>query len=217
MPEILIVELSGEITPVTTKQLSVNELYKKCGYRKEDENFKQYIKWSITYKKKTYTICVYGKTEGKSGKENKFEFPPPFDNILFYGKLAIVNIENDKISDISNELWNVIYEKMFGGFEDLAATQEEDENEPDELACIDKDKITESGYLKDGFVVDDEEIENGDDDDGDSNSINDTDNDNDTDTQNESSHDNASESDQESDEAELKEVEYIFSDDDDNQ
>ena len=47
-----------------------------------------------------------------------------------------------------------IYEKLFGGFEDLAATAIEDENEEDELANVPKEKKTKQGYLKDGFVVD---------------------------------------------------------------
>ena len=51
-------------------------------------------------------------------------------------------------------LWNKIYEKLFGGFEDLAATAKEDEEEEDELANIPKEKKTKNGYLKDGFVVD---------------------------------------------------------------
>ena len=43
---------------------------------------------------------------------------------------------------------------MFGGFEDLAATAKEDEEEEDELANVPKEKKTKQGYLKDGFVVD---------------------------------------------------------------
>ena len=218
MPEILTVELSGEITPVNVKSLSIDELYKKCGYRKQDDNFKQHIKWSIQYKKKLYTIGVYGKTEGKAGKENKFEFPPPYDNILFYGKLAIVNMEKDEIGDISNELWNVIYEKMFGGFEDLSATQQEDENEPDELAEVDKDKLTESGYLKDGFVVDDDvnSIEQGQQDTESETGSEQVTSDSDEVENEVSETETETESHQETDEdeAELKEVEYIFSDDD---
>jgi hypothetical protein len=43
---------------------------------------------------------------------------------------------------------------LFGGFEDLAATAKEDEEEEDELANVPKEKKTKQGYLKDGFVVD---------------------------------------------------------------
>jgi hypothetical protein len=56
-------------------------------------------------------------------------------------------------------LWNKIYEKLFGGFEDLAATALEDEAEVDELANVPKEKKTKQGYLKDGFVVDSSDTE----------------------------------------------------------
>jgi hypothetical protein len=49
-----------------------------------------------------------------------------------------------------------LYEKLFGGFEDLAATALEDEQEIDELANVPKEKKTKEGYLKDGFVVSEE-------------------------------------------------------------
>ena len=51
-------------------------------------------------------------------------------------------------------MWNKIYKKLFGGFEDLAATAKEDEEEEDELKNVPKEKKTKQGYLKDGFVVD---------------------------------------------------------------
>ena len=52
-----------------------------------------------------------------------------------------------------------MYEKLFGGFEDLTTTALEDENEEDELEKVPKDKKTKHGYLKDGFVVDSDEDE----------------------------------------------------------
>ena len=58
------------------------------------------------------------------------------------------------LTNLSLAIWNKIYEKLFGGFEDLVATAKEDEEEEDELANIPKEKKTKQGYLKDGFVVD---------------------------------------------------------------
>ena len=52
-----------------------------------------------------------------------------------------------------------MYEKLFGGFEDLAATAKEDEEEEDELDGIPASKKTKHGYLKDGFVVDSSDTE----------------------------------------------------------
>jgi hypothetical protein len=62
--------------------------------------------------------------------------------------------------NLSIELWNKIYEKLFGGFEDLALTCNEDEEEEDELENIPKNmKTKKGGYLKDGFVVDSSDAE----------------------------------------------------------
>jgi len=111
------------------------------------------------YNEEKYYIEVFAKTEGRPNSENKYDFPPPIDTKLFFGSCAILayNKKTDGSKyyiDLSLDLWNKFYEKLFGGFEDLAATAEEDENEIDELANIPKEKKTKQGYLKDGFVVD---------------------------------------------------------------
>jgi hypothetical protein len=62
---------------------------------------------------------------------------------------------NREYINLSIELWNKIYEKLFGGFEDLATTCVDDEEEEDELERVtDSMKTKKGGYLKDGFVVD---------------------------------------------------------------
>ena len=59
---------------------------------------------------------------------------------------------NDEYVDLNKEEWNKIYEKLFGGFEDLNSDSEESD---DELENIPLELKTKDGYLKDGFVVDD--------------------------------------------------------------
>ena len=107
---------------------------------------------------------VFGKDNGKAGQENKYEFPPPIDNELYYGNLVLqkgvitnVGDDNEKtyIQDLSVDEWKEIYKKLFGGFDDC---DNDDEDEDDE----DEDDIynlstTRDGYAKDGFVVDDED------------------------------------------------------------
>ena len=97
---------------------------------------------------------MYGKIEGKAGLENKYDFPPPVDKILFFGNMVLVNKDEDKLKDLSVEEWNVVYEKLFGGFENLDDTAKEDENEEDELIDLPDSMKTKDGYLKDGFVID---------------------------------------------------------------
>jgi hypothetical protein len=101
-------------------------------------------------------VDIWAKSDGRAGQENKYELPPPIDEHLFFGNMALVaRIDKENAIDMTIELWNKIYESLFDGFEDLAATAAEDENEVDELDSIPACKKTTSGYLKDGFVVDD--------------------------------------------------------------
>jgi hypothetical protein len=155
---IIIVEKNGTLKSLAIKDFKVEELFKKCGFKKGEDFLKQ-VEWNAKYDGKKYFIEVYAKTDGRANSENKYDFPPPIDNKLFFGSCAILAyLKKDDISktytDLCLPLWNKIYEKLFGGFEDLAATAVEDEAEEDELANVPKEKKTKQGYLKDGFVVD---------------------------------------------------------------
>lgn len=145
-------------------------LSKKCGYRNHN-GFSCYHTYRYKNKRnlefdvsteevvpKYIYVDVWAKTEGRAGSENKYEMPPPIDELIFYGNIALVaRMDNETAIHLTTELWNIIYEKLFGGFEDLAATALADENESDELDSVPSHKKTSSGYLKDGFVVDDED------------------------------------------------------------
>ena len=41
--------------------------------------------WNVKCDSKKYFIEVYAKTEGRTNSENKYDFPPPIDNALFFG------------------------------------------------------------------------------------------------------------------------------------
>jgi hypothetical protein len=154
---ILIVDKNSSLKTLTVKNFDEEELYVKCGFRKS-AGFNKQTEWIIKIDGKKYFVCVYGKTEGKANTENKYDFPPPIDNVLFFGSCAIVSMiwNNDKYEycNITVELWEQMYEKLFGGFENLAISTIEDEEEEDELDNIPIEKKTKQGYLKDGFVVD---------------------------------------------------------------
>jgi hypothetical protein len=130
-----------------------DELYKKCKFKVAD-NFICRHTWKVNHHEIKF-IEMYGRDNGRANMENKYDLPPPIDTTLFFNTIAIVakNKEHEFV-DLSIESWEVIYEKLFGGFEDLTNTVEEDENEEDELDYIDDSMKTKDGYLKDGFVVD---------------------------------------------------------------
>ena len=164
--EILIVERLGGIKLLSVKDYKQEELYKKCGFKKA-EDFKKQTEWSVKISGTKYIVQLFAKTEGRANSENKYDFPPPVDTKLFYGSCALVcqikNSDGTKmLTNLSVSIWDRIYEKLFGGFEDLSKTAKEDEEEEDELANVPKEKKTKQGYLKDGFVVDSSDTEDAD-------------------------------------------------------
>lgn len=161
--DIIIVERMGGLKQHTVKDFKFEELYKKCGFKKGD-GFNKQSEWNVKLQGTKYVVQVYAKDDGRANTENKYDFPPPIDTKLFYGSCAIVGQikrENGSLmlTNMSVEIWNKIYEKLFGGFEDLSKTAKEDEEEIDELEFVPKEKKTKQGYLKDGFVVDSSDTE----------------------------------------------------------
>jgi hypothetical protein len=154
---IIIVEKTGTLKALNVKDYKEDDLYKKCGFKKADGFIKQ-TEWSVKVDGQKYLVALYAKADGKANSENKYDFPPPVDTKLFFGSCALVaSLKNDtgsKLYNLTIALWDKIYEKLFGGFEDLVTTCAEDEDEEDELANVPAEKKTKHGYLKDGFVVD---------------------------------------------------------------
>lgn len=170
---IVVVEKSGQLKSSVIKDFKEEDLFKKCGFKKGND-FLKHTEWKLNMNGNKYLVSLYGKTEGRANNENKYDFPPPVDSTLFFGTCALVaQIKNSSgtlvLTDLSVDLWIKMYEKLFGGFEDLAATAEADEEEEDELAHVPKEKKTKHGYLKDGFVVDSEGDEEQGEDEDDSN------------------------------------------------
>jgi hypothetical protein len=159
---ILIVEKNGNIKPLMWKKFVEEEIYKKAGF-KRSEGFKL----QTTYKTEkfknnklnnNYIIDVYGKTEGRANQENKYEFPPPIAEVLFFGSCILISRDSDNnAKTLKEDEWENIYDLLHGGFEDLGdGGDSEEEEEDNELPR------TSTGYVKDDFVVDDGEF--GDDD-----------------------------------------------------
>jgi hypothetical protein len=149
MTNIVIIEKNCSVKQVNVKKLSRETLYSKCGFRKSD-GFEKRTTWKVQLDE-TYSIELWAKDDGKANNENKYEFPPPVDKTLYFGNCCVVRIDTktDDIVDFTKEEWKKVYEKLFGGFEDLV----EEEMSEDELENIPENMKTGSGYLKDGFVV----------------------------------------------------------------
>ena len=116
--------------------------------------------WKLNEKGNKYKICVYADKSGNFSTINKYELPPPIDKEILYGDVVIVaykKVNNVyKRYDLSVESWSTFYRRMFM-FENLRTSQEADEMEIDELSLVPLNRKTKDGYLKDGFVVDDDD------------------------------------------------------------
>jgi len=180
---IVIISKTGTLSEVSVEppssETTLEELTlllsKKCGYRNPDgfgcyHTYKYKNKKKFSFSDGTGTsdehipkyiyVDVWAKTDGRAGNENKYEMPPPVDEIIFYGNIALVaRVDKEHAVNLTVDIWNVIYERLFGGFEDLATTAVEDENEIDELDLVPAHHKTLNGYFKDGFVVDDDSDE----------------------------------------------------------
>jgi hypothetical protein len=163
---VLIVDKTGAINEQIIKHFDENELYKKAGLKKAEGFIKQ-TEWSIPeLHGKVYNVSLYAKANGRANSENKFEFPPPVDNVLYFGNCILVNKnDDDEYTNLSKKEWKEVYDFLYGGFDDIGDEDEEEEEEEDD----DDDDIprTKSGYVKDDFIVDDDDGDGDDDDDDD--------------------------------------------------
>ena len=154
MTKIVLVEKTGNKKEVNAKDLSREILYKKCGFRKAGGFEKRH-----TFEVKdecVHSVEVWARDSGRANTENKYDLPPPIDTELYFGTIAIVGVdETDELIDLDKATWDKIYEKLFGGFDDIGDEDEDDDDEEDELEHIPKELKTKvGGYMKDGFVID---------------------------------------------------------------
>lgn len=155
MITVLLIEKNGTVKEQKIKTFDKNDFYKKCGFKKPD-NFEERAVWKkMKVGNDLVNLTLYSKDSGRAGFENKYDLPPPVDSALYFGTMLIAgeDAELDKPYSLSTSIWEKVYEKLFGGFEDI--TQTDDEEEEDELANVPAELKTKNGYLKDGFVVDD--------------------------------------------------------------
>lgn len=158
MTTIILIEKTGVIKELVVKSLNTEELYKKAGF-KTNAGFKCFANWNPTVDGISYSVYLYGKINGKAGQENKFDYPPPVDNVLFFGSCLLLLKElNGNYIDFKKNIWNKIYDYLFEEFEyiekDDDECEEEEEEEEDDVD--DDENLTQQGYVKDGFIVDDD-------------------------------------------------------------
>lgn len=161
MVNTILIEKTSELKVCKYSPEKGDELYKKCKFKKID-NFEKRHTWKAKKNKYSFNyVSVYSRDTGKANTENKYDLPPPVDNVLYFGTIILVAHDDEcgeSYVDLSIDEWNKFYEELFGGFENLNDTVLADEYEEDELENIPVEMKTKSGYLKDDFVVDDNDF-----------------------------------------------------------
>jgi len=154
--KVVVIEKNGTLCDLDWKKnIDLKSIYKKAGFRKNNDFAKRHT-WKI---KEDDFVSVYAKNTGRANTENKYELPPPVDSDLYFGKLVIIrhseqNPTVENCLDLTAEGWKTIYEKLMGGFEDLDNDEEKSEEE-----YVNPEDLTKQGYEKDGFVVEDGDID----------------------------------------------------------
>ena len=187
MTKTIVINKSGSLKETDVDIGTKDNLYKKCGF-KNNKNFSNKTIWQLELDDTIIYVELWASDNGKANSENKYEFPPPVDNDLYFGSCILLAYDEKSYVDLTIPMWNNIYEKLYGGFEDLDSEEEPSEDELDSIP--EKDK-TKTGYLKDGFVVDESEED--------------------------SDYIPGSTNSEDDDNSELCEEDYVFSDDEDNQ
>tara|TARA_B100002051_G_scaffold198967_1_gene188835 strand:+ start:1947 stop:2534 length:588 start_codon:yes stop_codon:yes gene_type:complete len=150
MTTIVLINKNSDVKQTKIKDLSREILHIKCGFKNNNDFDKRTI-WNIAIEEEVYNIELWAKNSARANTENKYDFPPPVDTELYFGTCALIRVDDDdNIIDLTIEVWEKVYEFLFGGFEDL--NSEEDPSE-DELENVPDEMKTKAGYLKDGFVV----------------------------------------------------------------
>ena len=153
MTKIIIVDKNKNKKETKLREFSLENLFKKANLKNSTDFIKHH-----TWKVKDKYVSLFAKDSGRANNENGYELPPPVDSKLYFGKIIIVKhfneeINDDNVEDLKLEEWEKIYEKLFGGFEDLG----EEDSFSDEEIIPEKYK-TKEGYSKeDGFIVDSDE------------------------------------------------------------
>ena len=149
--EVVIIDKSGNCL---TKKLDM----KKMGEMK--------LSRQTEWKKNGIVMVLFGSTlmpKKLPANENKFEFPPPVDSTLFFGNCIVAAYRNGVSINFTTEMWEVSYEELMEGFENLDDTKMEDDEEEEE----EDDEEEEEEDDEEEDDVDDEEEDDVDDEDED--------------------------------------------------
>jgi hypothetical protein len=157
MPIVVIIEKSGNVKQIAMKTNDECELFKRAGFKTSTD-----FKLHTVFNESNYHIRLYGKTKGKATQENKYEFPPPVDKLLFFGSCLLINTSDEgEFLNLTKKEWEEVYIKLFGGFDELDSDSESEESDESDFREFIIETLTKEGYIKEGFVIDDLDVDSG--------------------------------------------------------
>lgn len=90
---------------------------------------------------KDIVLALFGKTKGRAGLENKYEFPPPADKTLLFGKCVLKILKNGLPFEIDLLQFQQMMDELHGGFDDVGSSSEnETEEEESEYSTVESDE-----------------------------------------------------------------------------
>lgn len=104
----IVIDKQGVLKEQNSRALTKECLYKKCGFRKSD-GFENIHTWDQDAISKSYTIELWGKATGKNGQENSYKLPFRNGNMVYYGTLALIAVDNNCIIDLTTNVWHDVY------------------------------------------------------------------------------------------------------------
>ena len=102
------------------KKLSKNKNIENKG----DGKIKLLYVW--TFDNNDLNVLLYGWDRGNYKNINKFELPDPLENKIYFGDLIFILKEKDEYLKFTKKDFEEFYEEMFGGFESIENTSDED-------------------------------------------------------------------------------------------
>ncbi len=92
MPKVIIIEKNANKKEINLniENINIKHFSQTCGFRKFND-FENHIIWEVEFEDNIYDIYLFGKANGRANTENKYDFPPPVDNMLFFGNCLLVS------------------------------------------------------------------------------------------------------------------------------
>ena len=108
---VLIIQKSGEIKLLQIKQFRIEDLYKKCGFKKGEDMVKIF-EWTCTSDNDIANIYLYGKLDGKENMENNYIWPIPMNTKIYGNCVLVAKNHIGEYINLDINIWNTIQDQL---------------------------------------------------------------------------------------------------------